>query len=125
VVYHVGGGTLPKGNTRKVFLNFRNNLIMLSKNLPWRQKIWKIPVRIMLDAVSAWKNLVLLGEPHYFTAVIKAHAAWIMWILTKRKESVFPKTTKGELHGFYHGNIAWEHFIQGKKLFTEIVHPKK
>jgi GT2 family glycosyltransferase len=125
VVYHVGGGTLPKGNTRKVFLNFRNNMIMLSKNLPWHQKIWKIPVRIMLDAVSAWKNLLLLGEPHYFTAVIKAHAAWFVWMLTKRKESIFPKTTTGELRGYYHGNIAWEHFIQGKKLFTEIVHTKK
>ncbi len=34
VVYHVGGGTLPKGNERKVFLNFRNNLIMMAKNLP-------------------------------------------------------------------------------------------
>ena len=34
VVYHVGGGTLPKGNARKVYLNFRNNLIMLAKNLP-------------------------------------------------------------------------------------------
>ena len=125
VVYHVGGGTLPKGNTRKVFLNFRNNLIMLSKNLPWSQKIWKIPVRIMLDAVSAWKNLLLLGEPHYFAAVIKAHFAWFMWTLGKRKESIFPRSTAGELHGFYHGNIAWEHFIQGKKLFTEIVHTKK
>src|ERR1700761_629824 len=34
VVYHVGGGTLPKGNERKVFLNFRNNLIMMVKNMP-------------------------------------------------------------------------------------------
>lgn len=125
VVYHVGGGTLPKGNTRKVFLNFRNNLIMLSKNLPWSQKIWKIPVRIMLDAVSAWKNLLLLGEPHYFIAVIRAHIAWVGWILTKRQQSVFPLKTGGELNGYYHGNIAWEHFIKGKKLFTEIVHTKK
>jgi GT2 family glycosyltransferase len=125
VVYHVGGGTLPKGNQRKVFLNFRNNLIMLSKNLPWVQKIWKIPIRIILDAVSAWKNLLLLGEPSYFAAVLKAHSGWILWILRHRKESVFPASTSGKLEGYYHGNIAWEHFIQGKKLFTEIVHPKK
>jgi GT2 family glycosyltransferase len=125
VVYHVGGGTLPKGNKRKVFLNFRNNLIMLSKNLPFSQKIWKIPVRMMLDAVSAWKNLVLLGEPSYFAAVMKAHGAWILWMIGHRKNSIFPKKTTGTLEGFYHGNIAWEHFIQGKKLFTEIVQPKK
>jgi hypothetical protein len=98
---------------------------MLSKNLPWGQKLWKIPVRIMLDAVSAWKNLLLLREPSYFGAVMKAHAAWVTWICKHRKDSVFPPTTKGELSGFYHGNIAWEHFIQGKKLFTEIVQLKK
>lgn len=125
VVYHVGGGTLPKGNKRKVFLNFRNNMIMLSKNLPLVQKIWKIPVRIMLDAVSAWKNLVLLGEPSYFVAVMKAHGAWILWMIGHRKDSIFPEKTSGELEGLYHGNIAWEHFIQGKKLFTEIVQLKK
>ncbi|MEZ5028863.1 MAG: glycosyltransferase family 2 protein, partial [Ferruginibacter sp.] len=52
VVYHVGGGTLPKGNSRKTFLNFRNNLIMLYKNLPTAAALWKLPFRIMLDAVS-------------------------------------------------------------------------
>ena len=44
VVYHVGGGTLPKGNERKVFLNFRNNLIMLAKNLPEAPVILEDPV---------------------------------------------------------------------------------
>ncbi len=38
VVYHVGGGTLPTGNERKVFLNFRNNLLMIAKNLPAARK---------------------------------------------------------------------------------------
>ena len=39
VVYHVGGGTLPKGNSRKTYLNFRNNQIMMSKNLPFSKKL--------------------------------------------------------------------------------------
>jgi GT2 family glycosyltransferase len=56
VVYHVGGGTLPRGNSLKTYLNFRNNQIMLYKNLPWSQKWWKIPFRIFLDSVSAWKG---------------------------------------------------------------------
>ncbi len=43
VVYHIGGGTLPKENNLKVFLNFRNNLIMLAKNLPLNEAVWKIP----------------------------------------------------------------------------------
>jgi hypothetical protein len=57
VVFHVGGGTLPKGNERKVFLNFRNNLIMMAKNLPAGQLAWKIPLRFLLDSISAWKSL--------------------------------------------------------------------
>lgn len=125
VVFHVGGGTLPKGNTRKVFLNFRNNLIMLSKNFPLEQKLWKIPFRIMLDLVSAWKNLLILGEPHYFAAVVKAHWAWLGWMFIHRRESVFPVRTEGKLDGFLRSNIAWQHFIRGKKLFSEIVHRKE
>ena len=61
VVYHLGGGTLPRGNTKKTYLNFRNNLIMLAKNLPWSQKWWKIPFRIFLDTVSATKGLIDRG----------------------------------------------------------------
>jgi GT2 family glycosyltransferase len=62
VVYHVGGGTLPKGNERKVFLNFRNNMIMLAKNLPKRQSFWKIPLRVLMDMISAWKSLFAGGR---------------------------------------------------------------
>src|SRR5204862_6379200 len=55
VVYHVGGGTLPRGNTRKTYLNFRNNQIMMEKNLTWSQKWWKIQFRIFLDYVTTLK----------------------------------------------------------------------
>jgi GT2 family glycosyltransferase len=47
-VYHVGGGTLPMGSRKKVYLNFRNNLIMMSKNLEFFESLWKNPVRIFL-----------------------------------------------------------------------------
>lgn len=120
LVFHVGGGTLPKGNEKKVYLNFRNNLIMLSKNLPFAQKLWKIPIRIMLDAVSAWKN-VPLGEWQYFRAVFKAHIHWIKWIFIQQNQSNFPKKRSSELHGVYSGSVAWKHFVKGKKLFKEIV----
>lgn len=122
VVYHVGGGTLPKGNSRKVFLNFRNNLIMLYKNLPWKQKIWKLPVRIMLDAVSAWKNIPA-GEFSYFFAVVKAHLAFGRWLLLHPWKPLAASRDTQQLHGMYNGNIAWAHFVKGKKLFSEIVKP--
>lgn len=120
VVYHVGGGTLPKGNSLKTFLNFRNNRIMLSKNLPLSKKLWVIPVRNFLDAVSAWKGL-LTGDGGYFIAVFKAHLAFLKWRLFHRHKSVFSKTRHGTLSGYYTGNIAWQHFIKKKNRFSQIV----
>lgn len=124
VVYHVGGGTLPKGNERKVYLNFRNNLIMLSKNLPASQAFWKLPFRILLDTVSACKSL-LAGEAIYFWAVMEAHFGYFRWLIRGRKKSVFPENRSGRLNGWYPKSIVWKHFILGKKSFAEIIPPKK
>lgn len=124
VVYHVGGGTLPQGNPRKIFLNFRNNLIMLYKNLGVFEKCWKIPYRIGLDALSAWKNL-LKGETAYFKAVIKAHIAFLSWFLFHQKESLFPIKRSNSFAGLYPGNVVWMHFFRGIKTFTEIIAAKK
>src|SRR6202041_1629613 len=112
VVYHVGGGTLPKGNERKVFLNFRNNLIMMAKNLPAAQWLWKIPYRFLLDSVSAWKSL-LAGEGVYFLAIAEAHLAFLKWVVFKRKESIFPKKKDGKLMGWYTGSVVWQYFVLG------------
>jgi len=123
VVYHVGGGTLPKGNERKVFLNFRNNLIMMVKNMPAGEWLWKIPYRFLLDTVSAWKSL-LAGEGVYFLAITEAHLAFIKWLVFKRKESVFPKKRGGKLLGWYSRSIVWQYFVVGRKTFSEIVKRK-
>jgi GT2 family glycosyltransferase len=124
VVYHVGGGTLPKGNERKVFLNFRNNLIMMAKNLPAGERMWKIPVRFLLDSISAWKSL-LAGEGVYFMAILEAHLAFLKWVTFKRKESVFPQKKGGKLQGWYAGSVVWQYFVVGKKTFSEIVKGKR
>ncbi|MDF2190561.1 glycosyltransferase family 2 protein [Paraflavitalea sp. CAU 1676] len=123
VVYHVGGGTLPKGNSKKVFLNFRNNLIMMAKNMPAGMATWKILYRFWLDTVSAFKSL-FAGEGKYFTAVFKAHVAFISWWLFKQKQSVFPPTRTGKLQGYLHKSVVWSHFVEGKKTFAEIVGKK-
>jgi GT2 family glycosyltransferase len=120
VVYHVGGGTLPRGNSLKTYLNFRNNRIMLSKNLPFTKKIWIMPVRNLLDAISAWKGL-LSGDGGYFIAILRAQVAFIKWWLFYQKKSVFPATKKGKLAGYLQKNIVWQHFAKKKKLFSEIV----
>lgn len=123
VVFHVGGGTLPKGNARKVFLNFRNNLVMLAKNLPVGEAIAKIAWRFILDAISATKSL-LAGEGTYFIAVFRAHIAFLTWLFFKRSKSIFPRKISRARHGYLKKSIVWQHFILGKKKFLEIVDNK-
>lgn len=120
VVYHVGGGTLPKSNSRKTYLNFRNNKIMLSKNLPFPRVLWILWARAFLDAVSAWKGL-LSGEGGYFIAIIRANIGFIRWWLFHRKKSVFPKRKKAPLDGYLQRNTVWLYFAKKKKTFREIV----
>lgn len=120
IVYHVGGGTLPKGNSQKTYLNFRNNRIMLSKNLPLSKKVWIGPFRDMLDFISACKGL-LTGDGGYFIAINRAHFAFWKWWLFYKNKSVFPASRKGPLSGLLHKNLVWQHFVKKKKTFTEIV----
>lgn len=120
VVYHIGGGTLPRGNSKKTFLNFRNNQILLAKNLPWSEKWWKIPFRLFLDQVSAIKGL-LSGDAGYFIAIFKAHLAYFNWLLLKKKMKTGPKQKPLKLFpGVYRGNIVWQHFVKKKTSFREI-----
>ena len=122
-VYHVGGGTLPRGG-RKVFLNFRNNLIMLAKNLPFGELIWKLPMRFFLDAVSAWKGL-LTGDIYFFTAIMKAHFAFGRWFLCRY--AGINKVTKPmhTLNGVYTGSVVWNYFVENKKRFLEIISTRR
>ena len=120
VVYHVGGGTLPKGNSLKTFLNFRNNRIMLCKNLPFWRGIWVLTFRKALDFISALKGL-LAGDPGYFMAIMKAHWAFTGWWFFYRKKSSHSFSRNKPLNGLLKKNIAWEHFVKKKKYFSEIV----
>lgn len=123
VVYHVGGGTLPRGG-RKVFLNFRNNLWMLSKNLPFTEKLWKLPLRFGLDAISAWKGL-LTGDQAFFTAIMKAHIAVVgSWLTGKSEKNKLHKKPMKSLQGVYSGAIVWQYFINKRTRFQEIIRRK-
>lgn len=123
VVYHLGGGTLPKGNERKTVLNFRNNLIMMAKNLPAGEAFWKIGLRFLLDGLTAWKFL-FAGQGGHFLAVIKAHFGFYNWLLFKRGESVFPVKKQGKLQGWLAKSVVWAYFARGQKTFAEIMKGK-
>ena len=71
VVYHVGGGALDYENPRKTYLNFRNNLLMLYKNIPLRCLIWLMPMRFLLDYVALVQSLIT-GKTQNAKAIINA-----------------------------------------------------
>lgn len=78
-VYHVGGATLNKQNPRKTFLNIRNNLMMLLKNLPMKRLLWVIPFRLLLDFWAAVYFAYREGISHFW-AVFKAHIGFYTYI---------------------------------------------
>jgi len=124
VVYHVGGGTLPAGNARKVYLNFRNNLAMLVKNLDPLEKIFKIPVRLLLDNLAAMQAL-MKGDVKTFTSIQKAHLDFLKWNFVLKKKNHLPKRKITKFTGVYDGSIVKKFFIEKKKTFSEIVGFKK
>src|SRR5690606_5704963 len=70
-IYHYGGGTLNKINPKKTFLNFRNSLLTLHKNLPKAKRTKTIFTRLMLDGLSGIK-FIFSGKPTHAFAIIKA-----------------------------------------------------
>lgn len=123
-VYHVGGGTLPKENKLKTYLNFRNNLVMLCKNYPVTQKGWKIFIRLVLDGVSAIKFLAD-GHSNGFFAVLKAHRHFFYWLFFKKKSKNKPGRQQPDKAVKYNGLIVWDYFIAKKRTFSEITASKK
>lgn len=75
VVYHIGGATLDKSNPQKTFLNFRNSLYMLTKNLPASRLFPILLTRMLFDGAAAIYFL-LQKKPKHFVAVLRAHFAF-------------------------------------------------
>ncbi|MFN3487975.1 MAG: glycosyltransferase family 2 protein [Emticicia sp.] len=107
-VYHVGGGTLHKSNPRKTFLNYRNGLAMLYKNLPSEKLFSTIFLRLVLDGISGIKLLVD-GSLSDFLAVIKAHFAF--YAMIPKLERKTPKNVSK----IYQKSIVWEYFVKKQK----------
>ena len=121
-VYHVGGGTLNKLNPTKTFLNFRNNLITLTKNASSQFLFFKIIYRMLLDGVAAFKFL-LEGNGSHFMAVIKAHVSFYKHLpstLKKRDEMRLMPNFKDTTTGIYNINMVYMHFVKGVKNYSEL-----
>jgi len=117
VIYHIGGGTLPKNNARKTYLNIRNNIIMLYKNLEHDRLVKVFTVRIILDWVAAIKFLVDGGFADMW-AVTRAHLHILRNLhkLRKKREKIHHR----RVSGIYWGNVVVEHYLRRRKYFSEL-----
>jgi hypothetical protein len=121
-VYHVGGGTLNKLSPRKTFLNFRNNLMTLTKNASPRFLFFKIIYRMILDGVAAFKFLAE-GHGSHFIAVIKAHFSFYKHLpstLKKRDNMRLMPDFRDATIGVYEKNIVYAHFVKGVKHYSDL-----
>jgi GT2 family glycosyltransferase len=121
VVYHLGGGTLSYGSPRKVYLNFRNNLWMLFKNLPKHQFKRIFLARMILDGVAAVK-FILGFNFREFWAVVKAHFAFyknLCKLIEKRKQ-VQKSVIVKEHNEVYRKSIMWKFFLEKKRRFCDL-----
>ncbi|WP_315319587.1 glycosyltransferase family 2 protein [Prevotella aurantiaca] len=114
-VYHVGGGTLPKSNSRKTFLNFRNNLTMLWKNLPEEELKSIMRKRWVLDYLAAFQMLLLKLNLGDFLAVIKARRAFKKW------RNTFEHTKqKGYKDKRTPYSILWQYYAKKNDTFDKL-----
>ena len=121
-VYHVGGGTLPKSNPMKTFLNFRNNLTMLYKCLPEAELKAVMRWRWWLDYLAAWETLILNRNLGDFKAIYRARRAFKQW----RKDFADDRRAiqasrvdnkKPERKMF---SLLWQYYVKGRKTFSTL-----
>ncbi|MEH6681180.1 MAG: glycosyltransferase family 2 protein [Sediminicola sp.] len=116
-VYHLGGSTLNNMNPKKTFLNFRNSLYSITKNLPKRQALPIIFIRLLLDGVAGVRFIFQLKFLHFF-AILRAHISFygnFIKMFNKREKQL--KTVK-----YYAAkSIVWSHFVHHIKKFNILV----
>ena len=120
-VYHVGGATLKKENSHKTFLNFRNNLVMLYKNLPEEELGYVMRVRAVLDCVAAL-SFLLKGQFANMWAVLRARRAFhsLRPLFAADREENLKKTSLPVIPERTKSSILVQFYLHGKKFFSRL-----
>jgi len=121
-VYHVGGGTLPKGNPMKTFLNFRNNLTMLYKCLPEEDLQAVMRWRWCLDYLAAWETLILNRNLGDFKAIYRARRAFKQWRkdFEADRKAIQASRVANEKPERKMYSLLWQYYVKGRKTFSTL-----
>ena len=112
VVYHVGGATLQQGNPKKTFLNFRNSLLMMLKNLPKNQLLPVLFIRLALDGIAGIQFL-FQGKFKNLWAILKAHFYFYLLFYSNYK-----KRNDFQSDNYYKTkSIVYQYFVKAGKVF--------
>lgn len=114
VVYHVGGATLDQGNPKKTFLNFRNSLLMLVKNVPLKSLYLILFIRMLLDGIAGLR-FILQGKWGHFWAVLKAHYHFYRLFSVNYKKRAHQQTQ----NYFQNNSIVYSYYINNGKVFDD------
>ena len=116
-VYHVGGATLAKADPKKTYLNFRNSLYAIVKNIPKGKLVGIVFIRLVLDGLAGIKFLFEFKPKHTF-AILKAHVSFYtnMSSLLKKRKQLFSQNTAY----FKIKSIVWQYFVLGRKKFEQV-----
>lgn len=116
-VYHLGGSTLSNMNPKKTYLNFRNSLFSITKNLPRRKALIIILFRLFLDGIAGLRFVLQMRFNHFF-AIIRAHFSFYMQfrkMYRKREKNKFLKKY------YVTKSIVWSYFVNNIKNFNILV----
>ena len=121
-VFHLGGGTLPKGNSRKTFLNFRNNLTMLYKNLPENELRRVMIERWFLDYLAAFQTLLLNGNWGDFKAIFLARRAFRKWLpdFKADREKIQRERTVQRVPQRKQMSLLWQYYFHRRRTFAKL-----
>ena len=115
-VYHVGGATLQQANPQKTFLNFRNSLLMLTKNLPQETLFQVLIIRMLLDGIAGIK-FILGGQFTHCWAVIRAHFSFYRLFLRNYK-----KREKKQIEIYFKTkSIVYEYYVKNGIVFVDVI----
>jgi GT2 family glycosyltransferase len=119
IVYHVGGGTLDSSSPFKTYLNFRNNLYMLFKNLPVTDLIKTIFLRLILDGIAGLKFITKKRGLSHVLAILRAH--FVFYLNLPRLISKRQKINQcSNLRGKYNWSILYRYYFKDQKTYSEL-----